>query len=495
MGKLEEFLEKCKWRHSVAIAVWCVPAFILTVMMSMFGAMGANSTTHYNIETEWQACFFAPNDAIVPLTSEDTEVKMGSFIHSAIVVGCTVLLMTAAGLAVVYRSYNKPRHLIASGYFSLWCTFIALSFYTSAPPVPIAADTNSTALLFMYWLRESPFTDLNDGNNHCQKAYDILVAYFFLCMVMVACLGVGTRQAFRAGFIKFKQDKVLAERSTQSANRPELARPIAIITILTCLCTMGAFIGRIMTSFNTLNCLRDYDVNLDDITTGDGNILYYPDIYFPFIPATITLSSVLWGAMLYLVVCSYVNNIVRHYRIVAFLSAIYVMTGYPSITYLLQLFYDMNLDDLDTCNEYWSLPENAFLYGYPNYGQSVTYCTGTRMSTYLATAAFALMHVQFVLCYLATFVYNQDRLAAELERDRDWMSTDSKKFDSELGSSIPGDNGKVSSFNIGQSDSFCNSSDVGYQPPSASGKSASEVNAPLHVGLLVGHSSDQEHVL
>lgn len=421
---------------------WCIPAIVVMIFATWFGVLGANASSHYSIDTEWQACLFAPNEATLPIIEDtglspdvaadlglsNTELPMGTFINSLIVVGVTIILMSALGLSAVYRAYdNLHSHLVASTVFSFWCIFLCMTYYTATPPVPIAVDTNATILLFMYWLSKDKFTNLNNGNNDCGKAYNILVAYFAMCVLMTFCLALGTWMSARANYLKRVEDKEIASRNSETVKSwPTLSKYIFINTCLMCVCYFGAFLGRIITSFNTVNCFHDYDVNLDDITQGDGNIIWYPDIFFPFCPAVISIDSVLWAATFYPVTVAVMNGTVSEYRVAAFVCFIYITTtGYPAMVYLMQLFYDLHLEDLDTCNDYFAQPDFAFLYGYPNHGQSVTYCTGTRISTYLAVALFAFYHVELVLCTMAYYHYNQDHVAEE----RRFAPGHVKKFD------------------------------------------------------------------
>lgn len=439
MSDLAKYIEDCRSTHKILICLWALPAACVLGFAVIFGYIGANTAEHYSIDSDWQACLFTPNDAVMPLVEHagldpnqapfsDLIVPMGTFVNSIIVVGCTIMLMTAMGLGVVYRAYDKPTHLVASAAFCLWCSLVSLTYYTSSPPLPIPKATNATVILLMYWLRKRLFTDLNDGDNNCGKTYNILVAYCGVCCAMVACMAVGTHMAFRAGYKKYQQDKLVAARRTHPEETPTLSIAILINTCFMCLCYVGAFLGKIITSFNSIECFTDYNVQLDQIVRGDENTIWYPDVYFPFGPATITLASELWAVTFYFVICSYMNNTVRHYRMVAFVSFLYVITSYPSIVYLMQMYYHNDLDDKEVCNNFFSQTDVAFLYGYPSDKQSETYCAGFRMTTYLGVALFGLFHIQFLLSLLAYGHYNKDMLETEL---RMLGAGDRKKLDGE----------------------------------------------------------------
>ena len=59
-------------------------------------------------------------------------------------------------------------------------------------------------------------------------------------------------------------------------------------------CYVGEFIGRVATSITSLNALDDYNTNLQDIIwqAGDTSLkIYLPNIYYPFQPGYINLTS------------------------------------------------------------------------------------------------------------------------------------------------------------------------------------------------------------
>lgn len=163
---------------------------------------------------------------------------------------------------------------------------LSVTYYTASPPLPVPSATTSTLLLLFYWLRERYFSDLNSGDNSCEGAYSFLLAFMCLCLAMVSSLMSTNVMAF----------SIEAQRYNQLKLRYGDFRGAGLVLTLAVgmmCCYSGALGGRIVTSFVSVNCFRQFDMTVEQFANSTSSRvgLYYPDIHYPFQPGTANITS------------------------------------------------------------------------------------------------------------------------------------------------------------------------------------------------------------
>jgi hypothetical protein len=97
---------------------------------------------------------------------------------------------------------------------------------------------------------------------------------------MIAMLAVANTLAFSLEIIRY-QDK-----NRKIPKSPPGSTVVLVLTLTMMSCYVGEFIGRLVTSLNSLICLEDYNTKLQDISydpTQDTHLtVYYPDLFYPF---------------------------------------------------------------------------------------------------------------------------------------------------------------------------------------------------------------------
>lgn len=97
---------------------------------------------------------------------------------------------------------------------------------------------------------------------------------------MIAMLAVANTLAFSVEFIRYK------DKNRKILRSPSGSTAVLLLTLSMMCCYVGEFIGRLVTSLNSLICLDDYNKKLEDISydpTIDNNLaIYYPDLFYPF---------------------------------------------------------------------------------------------------------------------------------------------------------------------------------------------------------------------
>ena len=126
---------------------------------------------------------------------------------------------------------------------------------------------------------------------------------------------------------------------------------------------------------------------------------------------------------------------VRPYKAAAASCLLYVLISYPSMVYIVQMYYQMDFDKDTVCKNYFHegnvksfrsdilkyeqmliqfckifTEENAAIYGYPSSEQSNTYCYSFRITTFLGVLLFVHMHIE---CYLCIQMANFNTVAAD----------------------------------------------------------------------------------
>ena len=123
-----------------------------------------------------------------------------------------------------------------------------------------------------------------------------------------------------------------------------------MLTVVMCLTYVGAFIGKMTTSINSLNCLFDYEVPAAGLKEGD---IVYSNIYYPFKAGVVNITSVFWAVVFVSITRAYFEGRVAAYKTAAYAATLYSLTQYPGIIFLMTSYYTDNLDSLDVCNDFF----------------------------------------------------------------------------------------------------------------------------------------------
>lgn len=165
---------------------------------------------------------------------------------------------------------------------------LSVTYYTASPPLPVPSATTSTLFLLMYWLRERYFDDVNNGDNECGEAYRFLVAFITLCVLMVFSLMMANVMAFSIEIERYRQ------RHVNYGNFKGAGIVLLLAFGMMC-CYSGMVSGRIVSSFVSVDCFKQFDMTLEEFTHPNNNTttvgLYYPDIHYPFQPGTANITS------------------------------------------------------------------------------------------------------------------------------------------------------------------------------------------------------------
>lgn len=105
---------------------------------------------------------------------------------------------------------------------------------------------------------------------------------------MIGILGICNSMAFSIEYLRLKDPARVKVKSPQGSIF------VLILTLMMMCCYVGEFLGRLVTSLNSLNALEDYNTKLEEIVyqPGDTSLkMYLPEIYYPFQPGYINLTS------------------------------------------------------------------------------------------------------------------------------------------------------------------------------------------------------------
>jgi hypothetical protein len=121
-------------------------------------------------------------------------------------------------------------------------------------------------------------------------------------------------------------------------------------------CYVGEFLGRLVTSLNSLKALEDYHTKLEDIIyqPGDTSLkIYLPEIYYPFQPGYINLTSLCWAIVYISATRAYFGSRIAAYKTAAAGSLLFFLTNTSSMFYVMALYYDMDLWKDSVCFNYF----------------------------------------------------------------------------------------------------------------------------------------------
>jgi len=394
------------------------------LMSCYLGYIAGRQGSYNDVTSDWQQCMFEPNYAILPIAEaaegnptlelleqlgfpidpQDKQLSMGNFLNSLIYVGTIVTVLTMLGHAAIHRSWGQETWILTSACFGFWCTMLSVTYYTASPPLPVPSATTSTLFLLMYWLRERYFDDVNNGDNECGEAYRFLVLFIALCVIMVFSLMMANIMAFT---IEYERYKLMVQQQNLSYGKFRGAGVVLTLAVGMMFCYTGMVSGRIVSSFVSVDCFRNFDMTLEEFTHPDANTtnvgLYYPDIHYPFQPGTANITTLLWAVIFVTVVRVFFTTRPAGLKIIGVSSLLYVLINSASMVYLLSLYFEEDLNKDSVCFRYFSDPERSALYGYPDGKQSRMLCQATRVSTFLAFNLYLLNHFMFWTC---AYLYN-----------------------------------------------------------------------------------------
>lgn len=335
--------------HRWYLMLWSVCALGIVLMASWMAYIGASPDKYDNHTGSWEGCLFQPNYFYSPLT---TEVKLGTFINALVFVGMLGIAMTLMGNCAMYWAWSNTRFSVPAAFFGLWCSLVGFTYYTPSPPLPLPSETNATLFIFFYWIREGYFSDVSA---ECGDTYDFIMVYLVLCLVMLIAMGMGTNITF---FYLYQKYKALGISITKELFEAKSKYPLLITanTVMMMFMYIGAFLGKVVSSTTAV------DAYADGAHTPTPGSTVYPEIYFPFAPAYMSVSSMCWAVIFVCVLYGLTNrnDNVRSFKVAAAASLLYVLVSYPSMVYIIQMYYQLDMDQDDVCNNYFSGGKKLF---------------------------------------------------------------------------------------------------------------------------------------
>lgn len=342
-GELAGAALRYKQMHLFYLRVWFICASVVVIMASWMAYVGASPDKYDDIQTQWQACLFQPNYFYSPLMSP---VKLGMFVNALVFVGMIGVGMTLMGNCAMYFAWGNTKFSVAAAFFGLWCSLVGFTYYTPSPPLPIPSETNATLFILMYWIKKDYFSDLS---NDCRDTYNFVVVYIAVCFIMLFVMGMGTNMTFYYLYQKYKalNVSILGELRNAPSKYPSL---IFGNTLLMMIMYIGAFIGKVVSSTTAVDAYAD---GLHSPTLGRA---VYPEIFFPFKPAYMSISSMCWAAIFVGVLYGLTNKRenVSSFKLAAAAALLYVLVSYPSMVYIIQMYYQMDLDSDKVCTSYFN---------------------------------------------------------------------------------------------------------------------------------------------
>jgi hypothetical protein len=189
----EKILKVSNFHRKFILPIWGIVALVLVALTAHLAYIAGRKAHYTDVTQDWESCLFQPNYVTLPLgelaetspiapvlvnlgiTVDNKDLGTGHFVNALIYLCGQTITMTFLGQVVIFRSWNHVGWILPSAFFGLWCSLLAMTYYTAAPPLPVASETTSTIILLSYWLKKSKFDNLNDGNNLCGSAYSYLV--------------------------------------------------------------------------------------------------------------------------------------------------------------------------------------------------------------------------------------------------------------------------------------------------------------------------------
>lgn len=379
-----------------------------------------------------------------PLKSGKYIKKGGPLLESMIDIGLTVIGMTLMGQAAVFMSWKHPGWLASAACFGLWCSMLSMTYYTADPPIPVPEDTSATLLLLLYWLKPHYFLNINDGDNNCGPAYALVLIFCVLCCFMVIIMGIGTTMAVHIEIARFKLNlKFWKLHPVKDDAKLMKLRNIAIINTVLMMCMyMSSFLGRVVTSFTTLDALNSYTGVLSSMPsmsptampsyshspsmkptsvihepfpsfsptfsptepfTVYEDLVYYPEAWFPFKGSYINVCSPLWAIVFICNVRCWLHSRISPYRFAFAASFLYIIFDLPGMISVNQIYRIENFSDFRTCVDFYK----NFAFIYPNEQQAVYYCNGNNFANFSSLTLCILMGFHCVLTgYILYNFYN-----------------------------------------------------------------------------------------
>jgi hypothetical protein len=201
----EKVLKISKLHRHYILPLWLFFDLALVGISIHLSYIGGRKEHYTDVTKDWEACLFQPNYVTLPvqelvetspiapilknlgISVENKDLSIGNFVNALVYLCCQTITMTFLGQIVIFRSWNHIGWILPSAFFGLWCSLLAVTYYTASPPLPVASETTSTIILLSYWLKKSKFENINDGDNVCDSAYDFLVIVIALnvCTLLI----------------------------------------------------------------------------------------------------------------------------------------------------------------------------------------------------------------------------------------------------------------------------------------------------------------------
>lgn len=242
-------------------------------------------------------------------------------------------------------AFNNPTWLPVSISLLLWNVFAVLTFYTVNPVLPVPNQINSTLLTLLQLIStKEKFTDLNNGDNQCDKAFNYMSASIFFIVVIFFIIFVNFVVAILAEIFKLRDP-----------NKPHY-EPLQHTTFPVVIALFAAFfyflltVGKSYGSTIALNSIGNFNIPLQD--AGQYNI-WYPTIWFPFTQPGLDLGTLLYISSFMLIVRGYSVQSLSSFLIAAPLALVYSLAAYPPAVGSFEFLRLNNFGDWNSCWQYF----------------------------------------------------------------------------------------------------------------------------------------------
>jgi TM2 domain-containing membrane protein YozV len=281
-----------------------------------------------------------------------------------------------------------------------------LTYYTSAPALPVPTQMNATLLTFLNWARKSNFEKL-EGSKCTTTAFSLLWAYLVLQIVQLVNLFLVNVAALYAEYCRALTPSTIT-KMLENTFWPLVTTAIAFVAYVIMIA------GKIGSAINAQNAIFDYETPAFGATLPEG--------FFPFQKGALDIATLLFVASFMSVIRGYSRQSRSAFRFATGAALLYICAAWSSIVGAARFYRQNKFYDDDKCHDYFMDDSHKIVFGDPNSDQADTYCETFRLSLGAQCIMFFIMHVQMILCAI-TFSKNEPRPSisdsAYLQHDND----------------------------------------------------------------------------
>lgn len=198
-----------------------------------------------------------------PEPNPDPALPVGMFAQALTAIGLQVIVFSVIGHAVLDRALRHPSWLPSSIAFIIWTTFAMLTFYTVNPIMPVSNQTNSTLMLIMNYMKKSKFDDMNNGDNKCDTAFNLIWGYLAVMLVVVLQSLMICVISFRAEYVRLTNPR---RKKPEGLDNTWSVCVLCGLSMVFYLCIAS---GKIMANFTVTDAIESSNFTAED-AAADG---------------------------------------------------------------------------------------------------------------------------------------------------------------------------------------------------------------------------------